>query len=174
MLDCTGLEFDAPGESKLLIQDTGTGRDLEGELVSGSGSERLDSHVNRGGFPDSQFGRVRHRNDRRGGDLIGIRSQRNGLFLEADEEITDNRLGSREFDLGNLDRAAGIVLDGYGGYGRDMLHRDGGRLIGRDVLGQSVQREAGGRGTAEIKNRLMTAGTISEVQALLSEYTEAE
>ena len=32
----------------------------------------------------------------------------------------------------------------------------------------------GGRGTAEIKNRLMTAGTISEVQELLSEYTEAE
>ncbi|MBO4473687.1 MAG: tRNA dihydrouridine synthase DusB [Clostridiales bacterium] len=32
----------------------------------------------------------------------------------------------------------------------------------------------GGRGTAEIKNRLMTAGTISEVEALLDEYCSVE
>ena len=32
----------------------------------------------------------------------------------------------------------------------------------------------GGRGTAEIKNRLMTAGTISEVEALLNEYCSGE
>ena len=32
----------------------------------------------------------------------------------------------------------------------------------------------GGRGTAEIKNRLMTAGTITEVEALLDEYVHAE
>lgn len=31
----------------------------------------------------------------------------------------------------------------------------------------------GGRGTAEIKNRLMTANTVSEVEALLSEYQSA-
>jgi len=32
----------------------------------------------------------------------------------------------------------------------------------------------GGRGTADIKNRLMTAGTIPEVEALLSEYCDGE
>ena len=32
----------------------------------------------------------------------------------------------------------------------------------------------GGRGTAEIKNRLMTANTIPEVEALLEEYASAE
>ena len=32
----------------------------------------------------------------------------------------------------------------------------------------------GGRGTAEIKNRLMTAGTIAEVEALLEEYCAVE
>ena len=148
VLDFTGLEFDAPGKGKLLLKDTGTGRDLEVKLVSGSGGERLDAHVNRGGCPDGQVGRVRHRNGSGRGGLAGIRSQRKGLFLKADKEITDNILRSREFDLGNPDRAAGIVRNGNGSDGSDVLHRDGRRLAGRNVRGDSVQREAGGRSTA--------------------------
>lgn len=44
----------------------------------------------------------------------------------------------------------------------------------KEMRSQIAYYLKGGRGTAEIKNRLMTAGTIAEVEALLEEYCREE
>ncbi len=89
--------------------------------------------------------------------------------LEAADRGEELVAVSRNFSVDRKTRAEVIRRHLLG-----LCDRLGEKTAVKEMRAQIACYLKGGRGTAEIKNRLMTADTISEVEALLDEYIRAE